>query len=529
VAPPYDLAIIGGGINGCGIARDAAGRGFAVYLCEMGDLASGTSSRSTGLIHGGLRYLEYYDFRLVREALREREVLLRIAPHSVRPLRIVLPYRRGLRPAWLLRLALFIYDHLGGRKLLPPTRTLDLARDPAGTPLKLKMFRTGFEFSDCRVDDARLVVLNARDAANRGAVVRTRTKAVAAKRHEGQWDLTVEDVATGRRDTIATRALVNAAGPWVEETLASCLGSSVGRTARPRMRLVQGSHIVVPQLFDHGRAYMFQNPDGRIVFAIPYEGAHTLIGTTERDFCGDPAQVAATTEEIRYLCAAASEYFVRPISPADVVWSYSGVRPLQDDRVQDDRVQDDRVQDDRVQDDRVRDAKAATRDYVLELDAPPAGAPLLSIIGGKITTYRRLAEAALERLAPFLPSSSRHRAGWTGHTALPGGGGATTAAALVRDYPFLTPSHAGRLAATYGTLAESILASARTAGDLGMSFGATLTEAEVRYLMAQEFARTADDVLWRRTKLGLVLSDAEAATLARFMAVAATAPPVAAP
>ena len=517
--PPFDLAVIGGGINGCGIARDAAGRGLAVYLCEMGDLASGTSSRSTGLIHGGLRYLEYYDFRLVREALREREVLLRIAPHSVRPLRIVLPYRRGLRPAWLLRLALFIYDHLGGRNLLPPTRTLDLARDPAGTSLKLKMFRTGFEFSDCRVDDARLVVLNARDAANRGAVIRTRTKAVAARRHEGHWDLTVEDVTTGRRDIIATRALVNAAGPWVEETLASFFGSSVGRTMRRRARLVQGSHIVVPQLFDHGRAYMFQNPDGRIVFAIPYEGAHTLIGTTDRDFSGDPAQVVATTEEIRYLCAAASEYFVRPISPADVVWSYSGVRPLQDDRVQDDRVQDDRV----------HDAKAATRDYVLELDAPPAGAPLLSIIGGKITTYRRLAEAALERLAPFLPSSSRHRAGWTGHTALPGGGGATTAAALVRDYPFLAPSHAGRLAATYGTLAESILASARTAGDLGMSFGATLTEAEVRYLMAQEFARTADDVLWRRTKLGLVLSDAEAATLARFMAVAATAPPVAAP
>jgi glycerol-3-phosphate dehydrogenase len=510
VTAPFDLAIIGGGINGCGIARDAAGRGLAVYLCEMGDLAGGTSSRSTGLIHGGLRYLEYYDFRLVREALREREVLLRIAPHSVRPLRIVLPYRRGLRPAWLLRLALFIYDHFGGRKLLPPTRTLDLARDPAGTPLKLKMFRTGFEFSDCRVDDARLVVLNARDAANRGAVIRTRTKAVAARRHEGQWDLTVEDVATGRRDTIATRALVNAAGPWVEETLASCLGSIVGRTARPRVRLVQGSHIVVPQLFDHGRAYMFQNPDGRIVFAIPYEGAHTLIGTTDLDFSGDPAQVVATIEEIRYLCAAASEYFVRPISPADVVWSYSGVRPLQGDRVQGDRVQDDRI----------RDAAAATRDYVLELDAPPASAPLLSIIGGKITTYRRLAEAALERLTPFLPSSSRHRAGWTGHTALPGGGGATTAAALVRDYPFLAPSHAGRLAATYGTLAESILACARTAADLGMSFGATLTEAEVRYLMTQEFARTADDVLWRRTKLGLVLSDIQAAALDRFMAAA---------
>ena len=515
MAPPYDLAIIGGGINGCGIARDAAGRGLAVYLCEMDDLASGTSSRSTGLIHGGLRYLEYYDFRLVREALREREVLLRIAPHIVRPLRIVLPYRRGLRPAWLLRLGLFLYDHMGGRKLLPPTRTLDLARDPAGAPLKPGMFRRGFEFSDCRVDDARLVVLNARDAATRGAVIRTRTKAAAAVRRDGNWDLTVEDTANGRRETIVARALVNAAGPWVEETLASCVGTSVGRPARRHMRLVQGSHIVVPQLFAHGRAYMFQNPDGRIVFAIPYEGAYTLIGTTDRDFSGDPARVVASLEDIQYLCAAACEYFARPISPADVVWSYSGVRPLHDDHV--------------------RDAKAATRDYVLELDAPPAGAPLLSIFGGKITTYRRLAEAALERLAPFLPPRSQQRAGWTAYTALPGGGslgreGAAFAAVLARDYPFLAPSHAGRLAAAYGNRADHILAGAGTAAELGMCFGATLTEAEVRYLMAEEFAKTAADVLWRRTKLGLAVSKAEAAALDRFMASAAAAvPQVAAP
>jgi len=533
VVAPFDLAIIGGGINGCGIARDAAGRGLTLYLCEMGDLASGTSSRSTGLIHGGLRYLEYCDFRLVREALREREVLLRIAPRIVRPLRIVLPYRRGLRPAWLLRLGLFIYDHMGGRELLPATRTLNLACDPAGAPLKPEIFRIGFEFSDCRVDDARLVVLNACDAAARGAIIRTRTKAVAAKRHNGHWILTVEEVTTGRRDTIAARVLVNAAGPWVEETLASCLappspsseraglGSAftsvasgkaptpavpekgegeelrVGHAPHRRVRLVQGSHVVVPKLFEHDRAYMLQNPDGRIVFALPYDDAHTLIGTTERDFVGDPARVVATSEEIRYLCAAASEYFVRPISPADVVLSYAGVRPLYDDHV--------------------RDAKAATRDYVLELDVTPAGLPLLSIFGGKITTYRRLAEAALERLAPFLPSPSRHRAGWTGRTVLPGGGGATTAA-LMRDYPFLAPSHADRLAATYGTLAESFLAGARTETDLGRSFGATLSEVEVRYLMAQEFARTAEDVLWRRTRLGLVLSDAEAAALDRFMA-----------
>ena len=508
---PFDLAVIGGGINGCGIARDAAGRGLAVYLCEMGDLAGGTSSRSTGLIHGGLRYLEYCDFRLVREALREREVLLRIAPHIVRPLRIVLPCRRGLRPAWLLRLGLFVYDHIGGRELLPPTRTLDLARDPAGASLRPGMFRTGFEFSDCRGDDARLVVLNARDAANRGAVIRTRTKAITARRRDANWELTVECLATGRRDAVVARGLVNAAGPWVEETLVSCLEPRTDRAACRRVRLVQGSHIVVPQLFDHERVYMLQNPDGRIVFAVPYEGAYTLIGTTDRDFFGDPAQVVATIEEIRYLCAAVSAYFARPISPADVVWSYSGVRPLCDDHV--------------------GEAKAATRDYVLELDAPPNSAPLLSIYGGKITTYRRLAEAALERLAPYLPSSSLHRAGWTGQTALPGGEDAATTAALMKDYPFLTPSHADRLVATYGTLAQRILGDARTAADLGMSFGATLTEAEVRYLMAQEFARTAADVLWRRTKLGLVLSIAEAAALYRFMAsaVAVTVPQTAAP
>jgi glycerol-3-phosphate dehydrogenase len=507
VAPPFDLAIIGGGINGCGVARDAAGRGLTVYLCEMDDLAGGTSSRSTKLIHGGLRYLEYYDFRLVREALREREVLLRAAPHIVRPLRIVLPFRAGLRPAWLLRLGLFLYDHMGGRRLLPPTRTLDLARDAVGAPLKPGMFRIGFEFSDCRVDDARLVVLNACDAAAHGAVIRTRTRAVAAARRDGNWELVVEDVASGRRETVTGRALVNAAGPWVEQMLAACLGSESGSAVAPRrhVRLVQGSHIVVPQLFAHDRAYMFQNPDGRIVFAIPYEGAHTLIGTTDRDYAGDPARVAATPEEVSYLCEAASEYFARPLSPADVVWSFSGVRPLHDDHV--------------------RDAKAATRDYVLELDAVPGGAPLLSIFGGKITTYRRLAEAALEKLAPSLPALGPP---WTRDAPLPGGdfavdGAAALASELAAQYPFLTVPHLSRLAAAYGTRAKSVLAGARTSADLGLLFGATLTEAEVRYLMAEEFARTAEDVLWRRTKLGLVCSDEEVAALAGFMASVVTA------
>jgi glycerol-3-phosphate dehydrogenase len=502
-APPFDLAIIGGGINGCGIARDAAGRGLTVYLCEMDDLASGTSSRSTKLIHGGLRYLEYYDFRLVHEALREREVLLRMAPHIVRPLRIVLPHRRGLRPAWLLRLGLFLYDHMGSRKLLPATRTLDLTRDPAGAPLKPGLFRTGFAFSDCRVDDARLVVLNARDAADRGAVIRTRTRAVAAARRGDMWELAVEDAAGGR-ETIVARALVNAAGPWVDKVLAACLGAQAGVAAKQHpgehVRLVQGSHIVVPQLFDHDCAYLFQNPDGRIVFAVPFEGRHTLIGTTDRDYAGDPARVAATAEEIAYLCAAASDYFARPVAPTDVVWSFSGVRPLHDDHV--------------------RDPKAATRDYVLELDAASDRAPLLSIFGGKITTYRRLAEAALERLAPFLP---RCGPAWTSTAALPGGdfavdGAAALAAALVSEYPFLTAPHASRLVAAYGTRAKKIPAGARTFANLGACFGATLTEAEVRYLMAQEFARTADDVLWRRTKLGLALSTAETAALDRFMA-----------
>jgi len=509
VAEPFDIAIIGGGINGCGIARDAAGRGLGVYLCEMDDLAGGTSSRSTGLIHGGLRYLEYYDFRLVREALREREVLLRIAPHIVRPLRLVLPHRRGLRPVWLLWLGLFIYDHIGGRKLLPATRMLDLAHDPAGAPLKPGTFRIGFAFSDCRGDDARLVVLNARDAADHGAVIATRTKVVMARRRHDQWDITLEDQATGRRDSIAARALVNATGPWVEETLASRLGA--GLEAGRQIRLVQGSHIVVPRLFDHDSAYLFQRPDGRVVFALPYEGAYTLIGTTDRDFAGDPAQVVATTDEIQYLCEAASEYFARPTSPGDVVWSYSGVRPLHDDHA--------------------GDAAAATRDYVLELDAPAGCTPLLSILGGKITTYRRLAEAALERLAPFLPSSSMHRAGWTARAALPGGAAYEPAALdekLARDYPFLEPSHRRRLAGAYGERAQRILAGARTTTDLGMVFGATLTEAEVRYLMAEEFARTAADVLWRRTKLGLVFSRSEAAALDRFMA-AASAPRAAPP
>jgi glycerol-3-phosphate dehydrogenase len=494
----YDLAIIGGGINGCGIARDAAGRGYSVLLCEMDDLAAGTSSRSTKLIHGGLRYLEQLDFRLVREALTEREVLWGIAPHVVRPLRFVLPHRAGLRPAWMLRLGLFLYDHLGGRRRLPGTRVLDLGVGAVGRPLRPDTFTTAFEYSDCWVDDARLVVLNARDAADRGAVIRTRTKMVAAEREAESWRLILADQAKGREETIAARAVVNAAGPWVEDVLRTGLRVK----ARGQVRLVQGSHIVTRRLFDHDRAYIFQNPDGRVVFAIPYKDDFTLIGTTDRDYAGDPAAVTATPEEVAYLCDTASTAFAEPVTVADVVWAYSGVRPLFDDGAS--------------------EAKIASRDYVLELDAGGGAAPVLSVIGGKITTYRRLAEAAIHRLAPHLEPGEGLPAGWTAREPLPGGnfdpGDVISLKGRVqRRYPFLTEAHALRLVRAYGTRATTILGSARSLDDLGRPFGATLSEAEVRHLVDNEWARTADDVIWRRSKLGLRLSAQEIGHLDDWM------------
>jgi glycerol-3-phosphate dehydrogenase len=499
----FDLAVIGGGVNGCGIARDAVGRGNSVFLCEMNDLASGTSSWSTKLVHGGLRYLEYYEFRLVREALIEREILWQIAPHIIRPLRLVLPHQSGPRPAWLLRLGLFLYDHIGGRNLLPPTRSVDLTRDEVGKPLIANRYSKGFEYSDCFVDDARLVVLTARDAADRGADIRTRTRAVEIRQVDGIWRLTVQNSLTGERSTISARALVNAGGPWVEEVLAS----GAGVNARAKVRLVQGSHIVVPKLYAHDRAYMFQNSDGRIVFAIPYQDDFTLIGTTDRDYHGDPSKVKATPEEIQYLCASVSEYLAKPVKPEDVVWTYAGVRPLYDDGAS--------------------DAKAATREYVFELDTP-GGAPLLSIYGGKITTHRRLAEEALERLAPYLRNSKASE-GWTAKAALPGGdidvsAVAALTAELVRNYPFLTATHAGRLAHAYGTRAGKLLGNAKSMADLGQSFGATLTESEVRYLMTVEWACTAEDVVWRRSKLGLRLTAGEIAALDEWMAAHQLAP-----
>ena len=498
----YDVAIIGGGINGCGIARDAAGRGLSVFLCEQDDLANGTSSRSTKLIHGGLRYLEQFDLPLVHAALIEREVLWRIAPHIVRPLRFVLPHQRGLRPAWILRLGLFIYDHLGGRRRLPATRSLDLARDPAGYPLR-PIFTGAFEYSDCAVDDARLVVLNARDAADRGAVIRTRARAQSAERGAERWRLSL---ATGAGpETVSARVLVNAAGPWAEEV------DSVRLGVRPRghVRMVAGSHIVVPALYAHERAYIFQNRDGRVIFAIPYERDFTLIGTTDRDYVGDPAAVAATAEEIAYLCEAASASFRRIIVPTDVVWTFSGVRPLFDDGV--------------------KDAKAASREYVLELDDKPGTAPLLSVVGGKITVYRRLAEEALERLGRHLPPAKLRGAGWTGKEPLPGGDFAIgevaeCAARLKESFAFLSDAEALRLVQAYGSRAGRALGDARSADALGRQFGAGLSEAEVRYLMDSEWAESAEDVLWRRSKLGLRFSAAEAAELEAWMRAQLAAP-----
>jgi glycerol-3-phosphate dehydrogenase len=488
----FDLFVIGGGINGCGIARDAAGRGLRVGLAEQGDLAGATSSASTKLFHGGLRYLEYYEFRLVREALIERETLLVAMPHISWPLRFVLPHHAGLRPAWFLRLGLFIYDHLGGRKILPPTRSLDLRRDPVGRPLK-DSFSRGFEYSDCWVEDSRLVVLNARDAATRGATILTRTRVASASRGADHWTIDL-DVPEGRRQVTA-RGLVNAGGPWVGDIISGTLGIN----SSERVRLVRGSHIVTRRLFEHDRAYIFQGGDGRIVFAIPYETDFTLIGTTDRDHDGEPGAVTCTPEEADYLRAAASEYFRAPIEAEDVVWTYSGVRPLYDDGA--------------------KSATAATRDYVLSLDAGAGRAPLLNVFGGKITTYRRLAEAALAKLAPHVPSE---RGAWTARVPLPGGDFGhdevpRMVGALMTAYPFLDNRWALRLIRAYGTEARDILDGARTAEDLGHRFGDTLTEAEVRWLMDREWAMRAEDLLWRRSKLGLRLDAAEAAALDDWM------------
>ncbi|WP_026380800.1 glycerol-3-phosphate dehydrogenase [Afifella pfennigii] len=493
----YDILVVGGGINGCGIARDAAGRGWSVLLCEMGDLAGATSSASTKLIHGGLRYLEYYEFRLVREALMERETLWAMAPHIVWPLRFVLPHHKGLRPAWLLRLGLFLYDHLGGRRKLPATRILNLKQDPAGAPLAGDC-RLGFEYSDCWVDDARLVVLTARAAQAKGARIRTRTKVTAVESENGLWRARLE-TPEGEEESVSARLVVNAAGPWVDR-----LGIASQAAEPRRIRLVKGSHIVVKKLFDHDRCYIFQNADGRIVFAIPYEGDFTLIGTTDLDYAGDPGDVAIAAEEIDYLCEAASGYFTRAVKPTDVVWSFSGVRPLVDDGAS--------------------AAQAATRDYVLDL-ADAEGAPALHVLGGKITTYRRLAEAALAKIERAL--GERRGAPWTDGKPLPGGdfpqeGYDDLVARIAAERPGLPRALIARLVRAYGTETERLLGEASGPADLGRHFGAGLYQREVDYLRRHEWALTAEDVLWRRSKLGLRFSVPEVAALEAYLTAPAT-------
>ena len=512
--PEVDLFIIGGGINGCGIARDAAGRGLSVELVEMNDLASATSSASTKLFHGGLRYLEYFEVRLVREALREREVLLRAMPHISWPMRFVLPYHkdmrfdgqtpasrllgtlmpwlRGRRPAWMIRLGLFLYDHLGGRKFLPGTRSLDLRSDATGAVLQ-RRFAKAFEYSDCWVEDSRLVVLNARDAEARGARIRTRTRAVSAECRDGLWHVETEDTETGARSVTRARALVNAAGPWVADVIKGV----VGQDSREGVRLVRGSHIVTRRLFNHDKCYFFQGGDGRIVFAIPYEQDFTLIGTTDVDHPAPDVSPECSDEEAQYLCDFVSEYFDKAVRLEDVVWRYSGVRPLFDDGA--------------------GSASAATRDYVLKLENP--GAPVLNVFGGKITTYRRLAESALAKLGPALGVT---RGDWTAGVPLPGGdfpvdGVGALIDALRADYPFLDAVWAGRLVRAYGREAREVLGDAKRPDNLGLDFGATLTEREVGWLMDREYARSAEDAVWRRSKLGLCLDDVQIEALASWM------------
>ncbi len=492
-----DMAVIGGGINGAGIARDAAGRGLTVLLCEKGDLAEGTSSRSGKLVHGGLRYLEYYEFRLVREALIEREVLLRAAPHIIWPMRFVLPHSPEQRPAWVVRTGLFLYDHLGGRKMLPPSRRLDLRTAPEGRAIKDE-YTTAFEYSDCWVDDARLVVLNALDAQARGATVLTRTAATSARRENGVWsvDMRSED---GLVSTVRARSLVNSAGPWVEDVVSRV----AGRNSSYRVRLVKGSHIVVPKFWEGPQAYLFQNDDKRVIFVNPYEDNLSLIGTTDIPYEGRPEGVTVDQSEIDYLLRVVNRYAKVSLKPEDIRYSFAGVRPLYDN-------------------DTDANASAVTRDYVFELDDAGGQPPLLSVFGGKITTFRKLAEHALDKLARTFPRAGKP---WTAGAPLPGGDmpDADFAAFLTRfraDVPWLPDALAHHYARLYGTRARGLLGDAKTTADLGRPMGALLYEREARFLRDTEWARTADDVLIRRTKHALHMSDAEKRDFAAWMEAA---------
>ncbi len=497
----FDMVVIGGGINGAGIARDACGRGLSVLLCEKDDLAEHTSSASTKLIHGGLRYLEHYDFMLVRHALQEREVLLRAAPHIIWPLRFILPHHKSLRPRWLIRLGLFLYDHIGGRKLLPKSHSVDLRTHPSGAALK-KVFTHGFEYSDCWVQDARLVVLNTVDAADRGCDVRVRTEVTDLVRRDGYWTVHLQDNNTGEKTSVTSRVVVNASGPWVEKTL----DLDEEHDARYATRLVKGSHIVVPQLFDHPYTYIFQNADNRIIFAVPYENKYTLLGTTDMEIDGEPGSVEIDPAEIEYICAAASEYFEQGVEAADVVWSYSGVRPLYDDAS--------------------ANASKVTRDYKLDLDVRKE-APVLSVYGGKITTYRKLADDAMNMLSDHLSLSKKD---WTKNVALPGGDipNADFDAYFKKvqaQYPWMNSTLLFDYVRNYGTRVQLLLEGCTTTGQLGQKFGENLYQLEVDYLTKHEWAQTAADILWRRSKKGLGLSTDEVEVLERYLAQPNSASP----
>ncbi|MBA1274212.1 glycerol-3-phosphate dehydrogenase [Stutzerimonas azotifigens] len=492
----FDLAIIGGGINGVGIAADAAGRGLSVFLCERDDFASHTSSASSKLIHGGLRYLEHYEFRLVREALAEREVLLAKAPHIVKPLRFVLPHRPHLRPAWMIRAGLFLYDNLGKRKKLPGSRGL---RFDTQSPLNPTITR-GFEYSDCWVDDARLVVLNAMSARENGARLHTRTECLGARRVEGVWEVDLRK-PDGQRFSIRAKALVNAAGPWV----ARFIGENLQQRSPYGIRLIQGSHVIVPRLYEGDQAFIMQNEDRRIVFAIPYLGRYTLIGTTDREYQGDPAQVKITDEEIAYVLGVTNTHFRKQLTPADVLHTFSGVRPLCDDESD--------------------NPSAVTRDYTLALAAEVDQAPLLSVFGGKLTTYRKLAESAMAQLKPFFPQLGDS---WTAAAPLPGGEGMFTARQLAEELiakvEGLEPKLAQRWATTYGSRAWAMLGEARALDALGEHLGQGLYAREVDYLRAEEWALEVDDILWRRTKLGLAFAEEDRRRLQQYLAAGGNPP-----
>lgn len=510
----YDLFVVGGGINGCGIARDAAGRGLSVALAEMDDLASATSSASTKLFHGGLRYLEFFEIRLVREALKERETLLSAMPHISWPMRFVLPYHKdmrfdaetpasrlltrimpwmqGRRPAWMIRFGLFMYDHLGGRKVLPGTQTLDLTNGVEGAPLHDR-FTKAYEYSDCWVQDSRLVVLNARDAQSRGAKIMTRTKVISARRDAGIWRITTQDMRTGEQQEFCARMLINAAGPWAMDVIEGVAGIQT----KESLRLVRGSHIVTKRLYDHDKCYFFQGEDGRIIFAIPYEQDFTLIGTTDADHASFDEPPVCSEVEQNYLLDFANGYFKQSLSAEDVVWTYSGVRPLYNDGAS--------------------SATAATRDYVLRVNTD-GGAPILNVFGGKITTYRRLAESALEKIGEHFPNLPGR---WTAGVPLPGGDFEVgrvndLLASIQARYPFLTKKEASRLLKTYGTEVFDVLGQATSAAALGKDFGAGITTAELDWVKRHEWVQTGEDFLWRRTKVGLRLSVKERAVISAY-------------